>query len=109
VRPLIGYGRYTSHAAQEQLQRIYALLHWHANLFQPLRKLVTYERHGARVIQRYDKAQTPYQRLLATGLLDAATRQELQEQYHRLNPLQLQRQIEQEIAQLWRLEVTMVS
>lgn len=106
VRQLIGYARYTSHAAQEQLQRIYALLHWQANLFQPVRKLTGYERRGARVTKRYDKAQTPYQRLLALGVLEVAAQQEVQEEYHNLNPLQLQRQIEQEIRQLWRLETT---
>ncbi len=106
VRQLIGYGRYTSHEAQAQLQHIYELLHEHANFFQPVRKLLAYERRGARVVKRYDAAQTPYQRLLASDLLDAAMQQALQEQYQSLNPLHLQRQIEQEIGQLWHLEAT---
>jgi transposase InsO family protein len=106
VRQLIGHGRYASHAAQEQLQRIYGLLRGHTNFFQPLRKLIAYERRGTQVIKRYDTAQTPYQRLCALGMLDETTQQALQEQYQRLNPLQLQRQIEREIEQLWRLADT---
>ena len=71
------------------------------NFFQPVQKLVTKTRQGAKVHRVYDRAQTPYQRLLATGVLSSERRQELEALYQRLNPLQLRRQIEGELERLW--------
>jgi hypothetical protein len=75
--PLIGYDRY-ARAAYAQLARVYALARLHINFFQPVQKLVTKERRGPRVHRVYDRAQTPYQRLRATGGLPGARRQELE-------------------------------
>ena len=69
VRQLIGYDRFTSRAAYAQLQRVYRLARLHVNFFQPVEKLVTKTRQGARTHRVYDRAQTPYQRLCATGVL----------------------------------------
>ena len=52
----------------------------------------------------YDRARTPYQRLRALVLLDDERSQELLQLYQSLNPLQLHRQIDQELEKLWRLE-----
>jgi len=104
VRHLIGYGRYSTRAAYEQLDKIYGLVRLHANFFQPMAKLVSTTRDGAKVHKQYDRARTPYQRLLALGVLDQERRQELDELYQGLNPLQLHRQLDQELEQLWRLE-----
>jgi len=62
VRRLIGYDRYSSHAALETLNRLYNLLRLYVNFFQPVMKLVSKTRHGARVHKSYDTARTPYQR-----------------------------------------------
>jgi hypothetical protein len=104
VRQLVGYGRYTSHAAQDQLGVVYQLLGLHANFFQPLRKLTSYERRGARVIKHYDLAQTAYQRLLASGTLNAEDQAELAATYRSLNPLALYERLIEEVRRLWRLE-----
>lgn len=63
VRRLIGYDRFDSKAAHELLARLYPLLDLQLNFFRPLRKLVHKERHGARLVKRYDAPRTPYQRL----------------------------------------------
>jgi hypothetical protein len=103
VRALIGYDRFASKAAYVQLRRIYQLVRWHVNFFQPTQKLVRKRRDGARVHRVYDRAQTPYQRLCATGVLAPEPRQILEEVYQRLNPLALRRQIERELERLWTL------
>ena len=69
VRALVGYDRYVSRAAYAQLAHVYRLLRLHTNFFQPVQRLVAKSRHGARVTRRYDRAQTPFQRLLAAGTL----------------------------------------
>ena len=104
VRHLIGYGRYNTRAAYEQMNKVYALVRLHANFFQPMAKLVSRTRQGAKVHKQFDCARTPYQRLLALGVLDDERRQELETLYRGLNPLQLHRQIDQELEELWRLE-----
>ncbi|MBI3456535.1 MAG: transposase family protein [Candidatus Rokubacteria bacterium] len=103
VRAVIGYDRFTSKAAYAQLRRVYRLVRLHVNFFQPVQKLVTKTRDGARVRRLYDRAQTPYQRLGALGVLSPAKRQELAGLYQRLNPLELRRQIERELERLWTL------
>ena len=69
VRRLVGYDRYSSRVALETLNRVYDLLHLYVNFFQPVMKLVSKTRHGAKVHKVYDMARTPYQRLLETGVL----------------------------------------
>jgi len=103
VRRLIGYDRYNSRDALEALNRIYNLLRLYINFFQPVMKLVSKTRHGAKVHKVYDTAQTPYQRLLEAGILTEAKRQELAATYHCLNPVTLLKQINEDLEHLWNL------
>ena len=102
VRRLIGYDRYDSKAALETLDRVYSITRQYINFFQPVMRLVRKTRHGARVHKLYDAAQTPYQRLLAAGVLTETKQQELAASYHRLNPALLLRQLNENLDSLWR-------
>jgi hypothetical protein len=104
VRRVIGYDRYSSRPALEILNQIYYLLHLYVNFFQPVMKLVSKNRHGARVHKVYDKAKTPYQRLLGLGVLTEVKKAELATSYSRLNPVTLLRQINQSLERLWALK-----
>jgi hypothetical protein len=73
------------------------------NFFQPVEKLVTKHRTGARIQRVFDRAQTAYQRLCAAGVPTPLKRAELDAPYQRLNPLQLQRDLEAALERLWRL------
>ncbi|HEX4841845.1 MAG TPA: hypothetical protein VFV60_06725, partial [bacterium] len=75
----------------------------HVNFFQPVQKLVSKHRDGARVRRVYDRAQTPYQRLGASGILSPATRVDLEALYQRLNPLRLRRELDAALDRLWAL------
>ena len=103
VRQLIGYDRFASKAASAQLACVYRLARLHVNFFQPVQKLVSKSREGARVHRVFDRAQTPYQRLGASGVLTAPVREELARLSQRLNPLQLRRELEAELDRLWTL------
>ena len=103
VRRLVGYDRYSSHAALEALNRVYDLIRLYVNFFQPVMKLVSKTRHGAKVHKIYDKAKTPYQRLLEAGVLIEAKQQELAATYHGLNPVLILKQINENLEHLWRL------
>ena len=53
VRRLVGYDRYSSKPALEQLERIYQLVRCYVNFFQPVMQLKHKSRHGAKVPTRY--------------------------------------------------------
>ena len=101
VRRLIGYDRYNSRVAFEVLNRIYELTRLYINFFQPVMKLVSKSRHGAKVYKVYDTAQTPYQRLLRSGVLTETKRQELATIYYGLHPVLLLKQINENLEKLW--------
>lgn len=103
VRRLVGYDRYSSRAAYLVLQRLYSLLRLQLNFLRPVRKLVSKHRVGAKVLKRYDHAQTPYQRLLASGVLTEAQRDALEREFRAINPVPLAHQIDQTLDALWKL------
>lgn len=103
VRRRVGYDRFDTKAAYDQLERLYELANLHSNFFQPICKLVGKKREGAKVHKQYDRAQTPYQRTLATGLLDEAQQRRLAELYQSLNPARLRREIDDALTVLWKL------
>jgi len=103
VRRLVGYDRYTSKAAYVCLERIYNLVRLYTNFFQPTMKLLDKTRHGAKVHKVYDTAQTPYQRLLKSGIVDVARQAELLATYNGLNPVRLRNQINGNLESLWKL------
>ena len=103
VRRLVGYDRYSSKEALERLNRLYELVRLYGNFLQPVMKLQHKTRHGARVHKVYDRARTPYQRLLAAEALSVTKQTELAATYARLNPVALLRHINQSLEQLWAL------
>jgi hypothetical protein len=103
VRRLVGYDRYASKAAFECLEGLYELIHLYMNFFQPTMKLWSKTRYGAKVHKVYEKAQTPYQRLLQVGVLSGAKCGELATTYAHLNPVWLLGQINGGLEKLWKL------
>ena len=103
VRRLVGYDRYSSKPALEQLERIYQLVRCYVNFFQPVMHLKHKSRHGAKVHKVYDSARTPYQRVLESGVLTPEHQDVMAQQYQRLNPVKLLAQINQALEHLWSL------
>jgi hypothetical protein len=103
VRRLVGYDRYASKAAYQCLERLYYSVRLYMNFFQPTMKLLDKTRNGAKVHKVYETAQTPYQRLLQSGVLSEVKRAEMTATYHGLNPVLLLKQINSNLEQLWQL------
>jgi transposase InsO family protein len=103
VRRLVGYDRYTSRPAFAVLGRLYTLLRLQLNFFRPVRKLVSKHRVGAKTVKRYDAPQTPYQRILAAGVLSMSQHQALAAQLAALDPVALGRDIQRTLDTLWKL------
>jgi len=61
------------------LNALYRELSWYKNFFQPALKLKRKTRVGRKIHRVYDRARTPYERLLASGQLDRQSRARLGE------------------------------
>jgi hypothetical protein len=95
IRRQVGYQRYSSAAAYKALEDLYTVLRLYINFFQPVLKLISKSRQGARIHKVYDEAQTPYSRLIKSGVFTEDQQRELSNIYNALNPVTLQEQIAQ--------------
>ena len=75
------------------------------NLFQPVMHLRAKTVDGDKVRRKWDQAQTPYQRLLASGVLSQEQQQRLQTLYEQTNPLLLRDEIYAGLDALWETVV----
>jgi hypothetical protein len=81
--------------------RLYAQMWIYYNLFQPVMHLKTKTMQGDKMRRSWDEAQTPYERLMATGVLSQQHQQRLHALYEQTNPLQLREEIYAGLALLW--------
>lgn len=102
IRRWVGYDRYSSKRAFELLRRLYTALRPFVNFFQPVQKLIAKQRDGAKVRKQYDQPRTPYQRVMASGILNTAQQQALAAKYLELNPAALRREIDAALDALLR-------
>jgi hypothetical protein len=93
VRRLVGYQRLEA-PALAALERVHELSRDYVNFLHPVRKLTEKVRRGSRITRRYDAAQTPYRRLLASGVLSRKTERQLAARSAALNPLRLKLELE---------------
>jgi len=61
------------------------------------------ERVGAKVRRLCDRAQTPYQRVLASERVAEEEKGRLRAVYQELNPVEIRRRVEENLRKLWRL------
>jgi hypothetical protein len=84
---------------------LYERMWLYYNLFQPVMHLCKKTVEGDKVRRKWDQAQTPYQRLLATGVLSQEQQQRLQTLYEQTNPLLLRDEIYAGLDALWETVV----
>jgi hypothetical protein len=93
LRRFLGYARYDT---EEQLiitKEILKLVEPYVNFFQPVMKLKEKQRVENKTRKKYDQAQTPYQRLLESGILEEGQTEKIKGYYETLNPMEIKRQI----------------
>ena len=103
VRHTIGYDHLETEDEFLLLQSIYTDLRIYINFFQPVLKLMAKERIGNKVLRRYDKARTPYQRILERKEVALEVKARLTHLYVQLNPVTLRTSIDQKVARLWKI------
>lgn len=101
VRRLVGYLRYETEGEQKILEQLYRCSRLYYNFFQPNLKLLSKERIGSRVVKRYDRPRTPYQRLLESPEITPEQKNRLRRTY---NLVKLKAEIDRLKDKLWRLQ-----
>jgi hypothetical protein len=84
---------------------LYERMWLYYNLFQPVMHLCEKMVEGDKVRRKWDQAQTPYQRLVATGVLSHEQQARLQALYEQTNPLLLRDEIYAGLDALWETAV----
>lgn len=78
----------------------------YSNLFQPVLHLCEKTPVGDKVRRTWDTAKTPYERLLASGVLSQEQQARLQYLYEQTNPAQLRQNISRHLDALWQSATT---
>ena len=94
VRAYLGQARLDTAEQCAALNALYEQMWVYYNLFQPVLHLVEKTHDGGTTRRRWDDAQTPCARLLATGTLDPAVRERLERLHAETNPRALRRSIQ---------------
>ena len=100
VRALLGHLRLETAEQVAQLNALYDQMWIYYNLFQPVLHLAEKRRVEGKLRRIWDQAQTPYQRLWATGVLDPTPAQQLARCYEQTNPRRLRQEICRQLAGL---------
>jgi len=104
VRKLIGWDRYDTPESVRTMNDLFRNeLRLFMNLFQPSVKLIRTERKGSRKTKRYDRPQTPLDRLAAMPGADRAKVEHYLELRARLNPFELAAAIRLKLDRIWKL------
>jgi len=93
VRRNVGYLRHDTDKELRTLNELYIYLDSYVNYFQPVLKLILKTRVGSRVTKKYDRAKTPFRRVLDSEHVDDKIKKSLKREYDILNPAELKRKI----------------
>ena len=105
VRQWLGYSRFDNPKVVMLINGLYTSeWRFYHNFFCPSVKLIEKKRVASKIIKRYDKPQTPYQRLIASSHICELTKQKLKEQFKTLNPFKLRKAIEAKIEKIHVLQ-----
>lgn len=89
VRRFVGYARLNNDKQLEIVNRIYQHLSDYQNFFQSVMRLKEKVRDGTRLTRRYDRAKTPYQRIMERPDISPEIKVKLQLRFKTLNPKRL--------------------
>jgi len=108
IRKVFGYRRLENTKQLNLMNDLYRNeLRLYQNFFMPCVKLINKKRigrNGEKIRRIYDRAKTPYQKVLACKQINRVTKQKLKEQYDKLNPAALRRNIIKKLNQLSKLK-----
>jgi len=102
VRQYLGDLRLDTPEQMAALNALYEQMWLYYNLFQPVLHLCEKTLTGDKVVRKWDQAQTPYERLVTSGVLSHEQQAHLQQLYEQTNPRQLRQAIYRQLEALWQ-------
>lgn len=102
VRQYVGDLRLDTPEQIAALNALYEQMWLYYNLFQPVLHLVEKTSRGDKVRRKWDAAQTPYERLVVSGVLKPEQQARLQQLYTQTNPLRLREAIYRQLEAIWQ-------
>lgn len=103
VRKIIGYLRYDTKEEMDIINDLFRNeLRLYKNFFQPVMKLKEKVREKGKMHRKYEKAKTPYHRLMESDQISEEKKSELKKIYDSLNPAELKRNIDMKIKKLYK-------
>jgi len=102
VRQWFGYHRLDKKRIVEMMNDLYRS-EWrlYHNFFQPSVKLIEKKVVASKILKRYDKPKTPYERVMESKHVDPSVKRVLKEQFETLNPFQLRKGIEAKMKKIF--------
>ncbi len=102
VRKLVGYFRYDTEEEVSLLNQIYEVADTLENFFVPTMKLKCKikDERGRTMKKVYEKAKTPYQRILEAPYVPEEVKEQLRRQYNRLSLAELKRSLDELLVKL---------
>jgi hypothetical protein len=97
VRRTLGHYRYDTKQELKLINDTYADLRIYKNFFQPITKLISKERIGGHIKRKYEKAKTPYRRVIEDKSISETYKNNLRGIYASQNPAALKRNIDEKI------------
>jgi hypothetical protein len=94
IRKYVGYIRLDCREAVKALNNLYAILNTYTNHFISSRKTIETIREGSKYKRTYEKAMTPYQRVLNHPKISEDAKEKLRLEHAKLNPAVLLQKIE---------------
>lgn len=105
VRRLIGYDRFEGEPSWRLLGMLYQISRYYVNFFQPSLKLSRKERDGGNVKRIYERAATPYQRIIGSSHIKPETKAKLKKLFDSLDPVVLLSELERLQTEFWSTAV----
>ena len=110
VRKILGYLRYDSQPVQKAINELYQdELRILQNLFLPSMKLMKKTRVGSKLQRRYDKPQTPLDRLLKCSQADPMKSRELKRLRDKTDPFALAKRLDEKLERIYAMANLRVS
>jgi hypothetical protein len=104
VRRYLGYIRIDVPEAVPAMGALYERLGLYLNHFIPVRRTASSTRVGAKIVRTYEKAATPYSKVMAHKDVSQEAKEKLRREHESLNPLKLQREIVRLTEEILRIQ-----
>jgi hypothetical protein len=102
VRQVLGYQRFDTLEVFDLMVKLYrGPLRLYINFFQSSEKCIEKKRIGSKIKKVYDKAQTPYERVLIHSKISNTEKEKLQLIFEKLDPFALRKEVD---ALVWKIQ-----